>query len=283
MAGWLLEVHWGGIAGWRWIFILEGILPILIGAITMFYLTDWPRQAGWLPEDERNWIADELEAETRAKKKVYDYSVGRSLRDTRVWLLILAYFFALAGAQASTYFLPTFVKRLSGLPDSRVALLVALPGLLGIAAMLLNGWHSDKTGERRWHTAIPLVCASIAYALLPAASSNFPLAMLLFVIGGGIMFSYYPIFWSMPTMVLSETAAAACFGLINALGHTGGFVGPYIVGYLNDRTGSMVGGFVFIAACYLLGGSIVPMVKIQSPVPLKAALQLGEKGLIASS
>jgi ACS family tartrate transporter-like MFS transporter len=283
MAGWLLQIHWGGIAGWRWIFVVEGILPIILGVITIFYLTDWPRQASWLPEDERNWISSELETEIQSKKKVRDYTVWQSFRDGRVWLLILAYFFALAGAQASTYFLPTFIKRLSGLPNSKVALLAALPGLLGIAAMLLNGWHSDKTGERRWHTAIPLVCAGSAYALLPLIRSNFALAMVLFILGGGIMFSYYPVFWSMPTMVLSETAAAACFGLINALGHTGGFVGPYAVGYLNDRTGNLVSAFVFIGVCYLLAGSIVPIVKIQTPIPVGAPLVLQEKELVAPS
>jgi MFS transporter, ACS family, tartrate transporter len=216
-----------------------------------------------------------LEAETRAKKKIHDYTVWESFRNGRVWLLILAYFFALGGAQASTYFLPTFVKRLSGLPNSRVALLVAIPGLFGMAAMLLNGWHSDKTGERRWHTAIPLVGAGVAYALLSAVSSDFPLAMLLLILGGGIMFSYYPVFWSMPSAVLSETAAAASFGLINAVGHTGGFVGPYAVGYLNDRTGSMIGAFLFIGACYLLAGSIIPLVNLQSPVATQNCTSVG--------
>jgi sugar phosphate permease len=283
IAGWLLQMHWRGIAGWRWIFIVEGILPIVLGIITIFYLTDRPHQAHWLPEEERTWIVSELEAETRAKKGIRDYTIAESFRDGRVWLLILAYFFALAGAQASTYFLPTFVKRLSGLPNSNVALLVAIPGLFGIAAMLLNGWHSDKTGERRWHTAIPLGCAGIAYALLPVVSSNFPFAMLLFILGGGIMFSYYPVFWSMPTTVLSETAAAACFGLINAVGHTGGFVGPYAVGYLNDKTGSMVGAFFLIAACYLLAASIVPFVSIQSPVSARAPFVPQERDLMAPS
>ncbi len=265
MAGWLLDIHWRGIAGWRWIFIIEGILPIILGVITIFYLTDWPRQAAWLSEEERNWISSELEAETRAKKKVREYTVWQSLRDSRIVLLIIAYFFALVAAQSSTYFMPTFIKRLSGLPNSKVALLVTLPGLLGIATMLFNGWHSDKTRERRWHTSIPLLCAGIAYALLPATSSNFPLAMALFILGGGIMLAYYPVFWSMPTMILSESAAAACFGFINAIGHTGGFVGPYIVGYLNDRTGSLVAAFVFIGACYLLAGTIIPLVKLQAP------------------
>jgi nitrate/nitrite transporter NarK len=107
--------------------------------------------------------------------------------------------------------------------------------------------------------------------------------MLLFILGGGIMFAYYPVFWSMPATVLSETAAAACFGLINAVGHTGGFVGPYAVGYLNDKTGSMVGAFFLIAACYLLAGSIVPLVKIQSPISVKASFVPPERELTAPS
>lgn len=268
MAGWLLQRHWGAIDGWRWIFIVEGILPIIVGVITFFYLTDWPRQAGWLPADERKWISDELEAETRAKKRAGDYTTWQPLRDGRVWLLIAAYFCALAGWTASTYFLPTFMKRLSGLADSRVALLAMLPGLLGIAAMLWNGWHSDRTGERRWHTAIPLLCAGIAYSLVRAGSSTFSFVVLLFSLGGGILFAYYPVFWSMPTTLFSETSAAVCCGLINAIGHTGGLVGPYAVGYLNDRTGTPLAALSFIAVCYLLAGAIVPMVKLRSPVPV---------------
>lgn len=107
--------------------------------------------------------------------------------------------------------------------------------------------------------------------------------MVLLVLGGGIMFAYYPVFWSMPTAVLSETAAAACFGLINAMGHTGGFVGPYAVGYLNDRTGSLLAAFVFIGASYLMAGGIVQVVKISSSAPVEAQVVWQEDGLKASS
>lgn len=283
MASWLLQVHWAGLPGWRWIFILEGIPPIIVGVVTFFYLTDWPRQASWLPPDERKWISDELEAETQAKKRIRDCKTWEALGDGRVWLLIVAYFCALAGWTASTYFLPTFMKRLFGLPDSTVALLAMSPGLLGIAAMLWNGWHSDRTGERRWHTAIPLLCAGVAYALVPAVSSKFALVMLLFILGGGSLFAYYPAFWSMPTMLFSESTAAVCFGLINALGHTGGFVGPYAVGYLNDRTGSPVASLLFIASCYLLAGRIVPIVKLQSPVPTTPLVLQGDNRGVAGS
>jgi ACS family tartrate transporter-like MFS transporter len=110
-----------------------------------------------------------------------------------------------------------------------------------------------------------LLCAGIAYLLI-AAGPKFSVAMALLVLGGGIFFSYYPVFWSMPTMVLSETAAAACFGMINSVGHMGGFVGPYAVGRLNERTGSITAASVLIAVCYLLAGILLSFIKIPDPV-----------------
>jgi ACS family tartrate transporter-like MFS transporter len=265
LAGWLLPVHWWGLVGWRWLFIVEGIPPILLGIVTLFYLTDRPVQARWLSKSERCWIAQELEAEIVAKKKIRTYTVWQALRDRHVLTLIVPYFVALVGAQASIFWIPTFIKRLSGLPASKVALLVALPGLLGIVGMLLNGWHSDKTGERRWHASVPLVCAGLAY-LLVLRVSDFSIAVALLVLGGGIFYSYYPVFWSIPTMVLSESAAAVSFGLINSIGHSGGFIGPYAVGRLNERTGSLAAAFLLIAACYILAGIILALIRIPSPV-----------------
>jgi ACS family tartrate transporter-like MFS transporter len=281
LASWLLGMHWAGLAGWRWLFIMEGIPPVILGIITLFYLTDRPRQARWLPEDERDWISRELEREKSAKKKARDYTVWQAIGDRRVLLLIVPYFLAHIGAQASIFWIPTFIKRLSGFPAPKVALLVALPGLLGIATMVLNGWHSDKTGERRWHAAIPLVCAGLAYLGIGSGPS-FPVAMTLLVLGGGVFFSYYPVFWSMPTMVLSETAAAACFGMINSVGHVGGFVGPYAVGQLTDRTGSVLAAFVLIAVCYLLAGGILPLVNVANPLGPGATDLLPEKELAPS-
>jgi len=282
LAGWLLGIHWLGLAGWRWLFIMEGIPPIVLGIMAIFYLTDQPQQARWLSEDERTWIAGELEAETRAKKRIHNYTISQAFRNRRVMLLILLWFLTLSGAQGSIFWLPTFIKRLSGLPNSTVALLVALPGLAAIGGMLLNGWHTDRTGERRWHTAIPLVCASAAYLLLLATGHNFPMAMVLFILGGGFLYSCYPTFWSMPTLILSETAAAASFGLINSVGQLGGLVGPYAVGYLNDHTGSMIAAFVFIGLCYLLAGSVVPLLIIRIPISVPAR-DSPREGLLARS
>jgi MFS transporter, ACS family, tartrate transporter len=179
---------------------------------------------------------------------------------------LLPYFLANTSNASVVFWLPTFIKRLSGLPSAKVALLVLLPSVAGLLGLLVNGWHSDKTGERRWHTAVPLACVGAAYLLVITVSGNFPLAMALFTLAGAFVFAYYPAFWAMPTMILSESAAAATFGLINAVGHCGGFFGPYIIGDLNTRTRNLRPGFAFIAACYLLAALFIARLKVRNPV-----------------
>jgi MFS transporter, ACS family, tartrate transporter len=281
LASWLLKVHWGGIAGWRWIFIVEGIPAILLGIVAVFYLTDRPQQARWLPEDERTWIMRELEAELQAKKNARQYTIWQAFCDKRVLLLIIPQFIHAFGALSALFWIPTFLKRISGLPGPQVALWVALPGLVGIAALLVNGWHSDKSGERRWHAAVPLLFAGVTYSLV-AFTHSFPVAMALLV-AGGCFYAYYPAFWPMPTTFLSESAAAACFGLINSIAHIGGFIGPWVVGYLNDWTNGMAAGFLFIGTSYLLAGSVIPAIRIRTPQPIAAPVLLTKAGLQESS
>ena len=277
LASWLLKVHWSGIAGWRWIFIVEGIPPIILGVVTLFYLTDRPRHARWLPEDERTWIMGELEAELEAKKNTRQYTIWQAFRDKQVLLLMLAHFLAQVGAQSAVFWIPTFLKRMSGLSGPQVALWVALPGFAGIAALLANGWHSDKSEERRWHTAVPLLSAGVMYSLV-AIMNSFPVAITL-LIAGGCVYAYYPAFWPMPTTFLSESAAAACFGLINSIAHVGGFIGPSVVGYLNDRTKGMSAAFLFIGASYLLAGTVATAIRIRTLQPNPAPVLLMEKEL----
>src|SRR5215471_11856840 len=270
----LLGLRWLGIVGWRWLFILEGIPAILIGAVTLFYLTDWPREARWLPEDEREWITRELAAETAAKKRVRDYSIWEAFRDRQVRLLTLAWMLSITGAQSTTYWLPTFIKRLSSLPDTRVALLGSLPGLLGIAALVVNGWHSDRTAERKWHAVLPVFCAGISFLLAQRTGGHFAITMALFSLAVAMIYSYQPVFWTMPTLILCESAAAASFGLINSLGQLGGLAGPYAVGYLNGKTGGLQAAFVFIGVTYLLSALVLSFVKIHSPGLMRSAQTL---------
>jgi MFS transporter, ACS family, tartrate transporter len=266
IAGWLLGVHWWSLAGWRWLFIVEGIPAIILGLVTFFYLTDWPSQARWLPNNKRDWLVAELQAELQAKKRIRDYTIAQAFRDRHVLLLLAAFFLALSGALGNIYWIPTFVKRLSGFSDRGVTALLIIPALIGIAGMLGNGCHSDKRMERRLHTALPLLAAGLMYGLLIPSRDNFGLTISFLLLGSGFLYAFLPVFWSMPTAMLSESTAAATLGLINSIGQLGGLAGPYIIGFLNDRTHSLTASFGFIALVYIAAASLILSLKITDPI-----------------
>ena len=144
--------------------------------------------------------------------------------------------------------------------------MLVVPALIGIAGILINGWHSDKTAERRWHTAIPLIAAGLMYGLLIPSRHDVPLAIVILLLGSGLFYPFYPTFWAMPTMMLSESAAAATFGLINSVGQLAGFAGNYSIGFLNDRTHSLTASFGFIALVYIAAGGLILGLRIRNPM-----------------
>ncbi|HYK88396.1 MAG TPA: MFS transporter [Acidobacteriota bacterium] len=260
-SGLILGLNWFGIAGWRWVFILEGVPAVIFGAITIFYLTDWPREARWLREDERQWLTNELEQEKRLRKSVRSYSVLEAFRQRDVVLLLSVYFCTVTGYYGFTLWMPTVLQRLSGLSDLIVTLIAVLPYLCGLAAMLLVGWHSDKTGERRWHTAIPPSVAGIGLLLGMAAGDTLAVVVAMFCIVAAAQHAYLPSFWAVPTAFLTESAAAAAIGLINSVGNLGGFLGPFLVGYVRTATGSFLGGMVFLSASLILASILAAQIK----------------------
>jgi len=276
LAGWLLGVHWWSLTGWRWLFFLEGIPAILLGIVTIFYLTDRPSQAHWLHASEREWLAAQLQSELHAKKTIRDYTVAQALCDRRVLLLSVASLLAMSGALGSVYWIPTFLKRMSGLSDQTVTLLLVVPALIGIAGMLANAWHSDNKAERRLHTVLPLLVAGLMYCLVIRTGRDPRLAISFLLFGAGALYAFLPTFWAIPTMILCESAAAATLGLINSIGQLGGFVGPYLIGVLNDRTHSLTASFTFIASLYFAAASLILCLRIRDP------LQTSQPGLAIS-
>jgi len=257
LAGLLLGISWLGLRGWRWLFILEGIPAVVFGVITVFYLTDWPRDATWLSQDERDRITSELEQEKQAKQSIRRYTVWQAFSERDVILLTMSYFCATTGGYGIAFWLPTILKRISGQSDIRVSLFASLPYLAGFLVQQLNGWHSDRTCERRWHAAVPIFLCGVALLLAVIFGSNTSLAVTLFTLVGACYFAFHPCFWAVPTAFLSESAAAASIGLINSLGNLGGFVGPLMMGYLVNRTHSFTAGLLYLVGSLCLSGILM--------------------------
>jgi sugar phosphate permease len=257
-----MKLNWFGLSGWRWLLILEGLPAVVLGLFTLRYLTDWPKDARWLPDDERNWLTEELARQTKAKKQVDPISIWQALRNREVVLLTLIYFFVVTGNYGFIIWLPKILQSLSGLSTFDVTLVAAIPFMVGaLPAMLLVGWHSDRTGERRCHTAVPMFAAAVFLALSQWAGNNVVLAIAMLTLAAMGLFGYLPSFWALPSAFLSETAAAACIGVINSVGNLGGFAGPYAVGYLNDRTGTYVAGISYLVGSILFAGLLVLLLK----------------------
>jgi MFS transporter, ACS family, tartrate transporter len=257
LAGLILRLHWFGLQGWRWLFILEGVPAVIFGVATLFYLTDWPSQASWLPKEECDWITGELDREKQRKAALGSHTVWQALYHRDVILLTLIYFMGVTGIYGFIIWFPTILKRASGLSTSNVTLLVVLPYLAAFGAMLLNAWLSDRAQERRWHTAIPLFAAGTLLILAIGSEPHIWIELLFFILFAACVQAHQPTLWALPTALLGESAGAAAIGLINCLGNLGGFAGPYVIGYLATRTGTFTYGLVWLLINLFLGGILV--------------------------
>jgi len=251
-AGWILSHHWLSVSGWRWLFFLEGVPAILLGAVTFFFLTDWPREASWLDPVERQWIEEKLRSEKPAGALAI--TALQALRSRTILLLASLTFLNYFMAYSFMFWFPTMLKRQSGLSDAHVGLYGAVPYLVAFLAMQANGWHSDRRCERRWHSAIPLFIAASGALGLISQPGSFSLVWFTMVCLG---FAYLPSFWAIPTELLSQSAAAAAVGLINAVGTFAGFAGPYIFGYLITLTGSFSYGLAAMTIAGAAGGLLI--------------------------
>ena len=253
----ILGIHWLGLPGWRWLFLLEGIPAILLGIATLFVLPDRPNEARWLRADERDWLAARLAEEREAKANQERVTIWQAIGDRRVVLLTVGLFFCYSGGYAFWFWMPTMLQRLTGWSTERVGWIGAVPFLAGLIGMLVLGWNSDRTRERRWHFAIPQLTAAAALSawfFLPPSNAMLVAVFSLVVFG---TIAYLPSFWALPSSFLSSSAAAAAVGFINCTASIGGFFGPKIIGELSQRTGSFRGGFIFMIGCWTIASVLV--------------------------
>lgn len=259
---WILEsVHWAGMPGWRWVFILEGLLPLAMGFVTLWYLTDRPQQAKWLPDDEKRWLIGELKAEEARKVSEHRVSVMDALRYPQTFLLIAVFFLIVNGNQALQFFLPSITDNMKSMPVVIRTLAAALPYACSAMGILINGIWAQRTGKLRWHTAVPVLATGISLGLTVLAGDRLWLMMGLFCLAGFTSQAFLAPFFTLPTMLLGKSAAATAVGLI-CLGNLGGFVGPWLFGYLKTTTGRYDTGLWVLSGCMLLAGALATQIRV---------------------
>jgi ACS family tartrate transporter-like MFS transporter len=259
VSGLILDhVHWLGVSSWRWLLILEGIPAIVFGFLTYFLLPNRPAEAKFLATDEKEWIRAELRREEQQTLEHRRYSALQALTSGRVWHLILIYFGMMIGLYSFISWAPQLVKSLSSLySNTMVGLFLPIPYLVGLAGMIFICHNSDRTAERRYHVAIPVLAGGAALVLLGAAHSVFLTLVLLSFLAIGIYGCMGP-FWTLPSEFLTGFSAAAGIALINSVGNLGGLVGPYTIGAIAMKTGNLYRGlaiagvFLFVSATLVL-------------------------------
>ncbi|WP_238999428.1 MFS transporter [Segeticoccus rhizosphaerae] len=273
LSAWLIssghQVLWG-LDGWRFMFLVEGVPAILIGVVCWFYLTDRPKDAKWLAHDERAWLQHEMDTEHEATARRYHYPIKKALLQPRIWALAFVYFGIVYGLYAVGFFLPTII---AGFKETyhtdfsvfQQGLIVAIPYAFGCVAMVLWSRHGDRTRERVWHVAIPAIVGGIAIPIALYLSSPFTAMIAVTICTMGIC-AALPTFWPLPTMFLSGAAAAAGIALINSIGNTAGFLGPYITGWLTDLTGSEKLGLWVVGIVMVVAGFVAVALRA-APTP----------------
>jgi len=265
LSGLILGVRWAGLAGWRWLFLLEGAPAIVLGVVTFFFLTDRPRDARWLPADEMAWLIATLDAEKAARGGAAAHRFGAALRDPRVWLLAAAFFLIVVPTYAIQLWMPQIVRNISHLSPFQIGLVVDLAYLLGLPSLLLCGWSSDRRGERRWHAAVPMLVLGAGLMLTALLQQHWPAVIIGLVIAGAGLNAHLPAFWALPPLFLAGEAAAGSVGLINSIGNLGGFAGPSLVGVLKQGHASFAPGLAVLSGFAVLAAVAILLVRPRQP------------------
>jgi len=267
LSGAILELHgFGGLDGWQWLFLLEGIPAVIMGLIVIFVLPDRPLKARWLSQTEKAWIQSRLDEEALKAKGQAHFRLSDAFLSGRIWLLCLIYFLLTVGIYGYEMWLPSIIKEFYVKSYSIVGLINAIPYLVAVIAMLIIGYHSDKTGERRWHVALAAFVAAAGFGL--SAYLQNPYLAMIALMGSlvGLKSAMGP-FWALSTTFLGGTAAAGGIALINSVGNLGGFVGPTLVGVLIDRTGNIKMSLWILGGALLLMGILTLTIRRSSQKP----------------
>jgi D-galactonate transporter len=262
LSGWMLA-HFsggqGGLAGWQWLFLLQGLPTMLLGVALYFYLADSLQGARWLAPQEKAAMQSALDADEQARRSGSHavHSFDQVLRNGHVWMLGLIYFSIQMGVYAINFWLPSIIKALGFANPVTVGWLSALPYLCAGVFMVLVGRSADARGERRWHLSLPLVMGLVGLLLAANFSHNVVIVMFGLTLATMGTLTGLPMFWPLPAAFLGSAAAAGGLALINSLGQVAGFVSPFLVGWIKDTTGSTDVALYILSTVLLVGAVLV--------------------------
>jgi ACS family tartrate transporter-like MFS transporter len=256
-----------GLANWQMLYILEAVPAIILGWVVLKYMTDSPSKAHWMQPEEREWLMAKLKAEAEARESHAGHTAGAlsALRDPRVLALALIYFGTSAGLYTLGLWAPLIIRQY-GFGSFETGLIAGIPSVLAVIAMILWARHSDRTEERTWHVVLPCVLACLGFVLVGEASTALMVILALVIVNIGISAAKAPV-WAMPSVFLSGAGAAAGIAMINSVGNLGGFVGPFVIGWPKNVTGSYSAGLYVVAATLAVSAIVTLMLSRQARQP----------------
>lgn len=265
LAGWLIGFTVFGLKGWQALFVLEAIPAVIFGFIVVRWMADWPKDAKWLTAEEKQFLQERYEKEVAAKTAAKHYTIMQAFKDPEVLKLCATYFLWITGFWGFNYWMPQVIKAASGWSNMAIGWLTVPPMIISLIVMMYIGHSSSKHNEKRWHGAIGLFIGAIGLAV--GVFQTNPWASYFFLILAAVgTYAPFGVWWSYPTTFLSGTAAAGAIGLINSCGNIGGFVGPYITGWIKTTTGNFTYAWVYLALSMTLAGLLILTFKKEQPL-----------------
>jgi ACS family tartrate transporter-like MFS transporter len=272
------HIHWFGWSGWRWMLFLEGIPAVFFGVVCFLRLVDKPEQAKWLKPEEKTWLIAELERDRQSRKNVKHLTVMQAIGNGKVLYLSFIYFVYQCGSLGVGYWMPQIIKGFSDkLSHTQIGFIAMVPYIVATIAMVAWSRSSDRRGERKLHSAIPLAVAAAALLGAGMVGSPFAAVALISLALAGL-YAFKSPFWALPTLFLSRSTAAVSIAVINSIGNLGGFVGPYAIGVIKGTGKSATAGLIFLSALLAISFLMTLFMRISSgkeatsvaPEPIKS-------------